>query len=275
MPRTSFGIGTPANTEFLNKVARPKISNVDDDGNIPLLDNSAFSATPGTVVFDFYNYADAFRTVVAPSGGLNVFVRSATFLMPDNVTQNFAAVTVAVPDNSISFVWRDITGTLRVTNTQPTYGSISSVVTTASGVITSIVDRRFDFVIAPQASSVSIFGGTSQTDVTLSPGVNTLTGVIECRNFTCPASSSILITGSLIIRASGNVTISGNVTTGPNPIAGVGRENVSLGGSTYSGLFITENYNPNFSGKPIKSRQKKHRPSRAIPSHSFNSYYTF
>jgi hypothetical protein len=64
---------------------------------------------------------------------------------------------------------------------------------------------------------LAVFGGTSKIDKTTTNG-EVLTGVLECRNFTVPASTSVSILNSLTIRASGRVTIEGTINTANNPV---------------------------------------------------------
>ena len=69
---------------------------------------------------------------------------------------------------------------------------------------------RYDYVSLPRLDRYPVFGGTSTVDYT--PANNdAVGGLIECRNFTVPLGTTLLLRSDTTIRASGVVTILGTI----------------------------------------------------------------
>lgn len=257
MARTTFTTSTPITSEFLNKVARPRISTVDDDGVIAPITNAGLDNQPGSLLYDFYDYVDSLAVIPNPQGGLSVIVKGGTVRKTDNDMSIVAENVRSVPDNSVSFVWIDFNAQVQVTSMRPTLGAILARVTTVNGQVTAIQDLRVTTAILPQAALIPSFGGQSQTDFIINPNTTVdLSGIVECRNFFLPANSTLRINGdSLYIRASGNVDIRGTVNTLYAPLVPI--TNITrLGGSN-----IAVNLSLGFSnivtaGNSVRSRKK-------------------
>ena len=214
MPRTNFGFGTPITPEFLNKVAYPKITGLSEDGHLDLITNSQLSNQPGQVLFDLYDNINRLSGSRFGVSGLVVTIRGARVLSPAGEIQVIETQNVNIPDNSINWVWLDHTGTYRVTNFNPPSGVRSCRVSTGSGQITQIVDLRYDYIWLPNPATLDVFGGSATSDYIVAANTTiSLSGVVNCRNFVLPASSTIDVTGFLTIRASGSTEISGTIRT--------------------------------------------------------------
>jgi hypothetical protein len=215
MARSNFGTGSPITSTFLNKVARPQISALDEDGHIPLLDNTSFLNQSGVVSYDFYNLVDRLQSHQAVGGGLNLYVHGVTIQKPDGLPVAIPATTLTLPDNQVSFVYADPTG-FKVSSTNPPSGVRSARVTTGSGQITNVEDLRYDYLWIPNVQGLAVFGGTSVTDITCTNG-QVIRGTVECRDFTVPLGVTVSIDREVVIRASRDVTILGTVNTLSNP----------------------------------------------------------
>lgn len=249
MPRSNFGVGSPITSQFLNKVARPQISSLDEDGHLPLLDNAAFRNESGVVGYDFYNLVDRFQSHVAPSGGLNLYVHGGTLQAPNGLPVVIAATTLVLPDNRVSFVYVDPDG-IKVSATNPPAGIRSARVTTGSGQIVSVQDLRYDYLWIPNVQGLSVFGGTSTTDLICTNG-QVLRGTIECRDFTVGSGITVTIDRECVIRASRDVLIQGVVNTATNPVSFGATTSGALGtttGSVSSNVLGSEYPNPIGSG---------------------------
>ena len=262
MPRTNFGHGTPITPEFLNKIARPRIDGLDEDGSLPLITNANFQNAPGNVVYDFYNYVDRGGVIRDVSGGLNIYVNSSVVLAPDNSVITIPARVFNLPDNTITWVSavRSVGGLeYVVTPTAPPTGVRLARVTTGSGQVISIQDMRYDFPWLPTVSAIATFGGSSPVDYTVPPGqTQILSGVIECRNFLLPVNSTIQVRGSLTIRASGTVQLFGQVITASRPIQWQSKYYETVGGGNTAGSYTLSSEFPDPSG--VGNRWREPRP---------------
>lgn len=263
MPRTNFGHGTPISPEFLNKIARPRIDGLDEDGSLPLITNSNFQNAPGNVVYDFYDYVDRGGVIRDVSGGLNIYVNSSVILGPDNTVITIPARVFNLPDNTITWVSavRATTGNgleYVITSSAPPTGVRLARVTTGSGQVISIDDMRYDYPWLPTVSAIATFGGSSPLDYTVPAGqTQILSGTIECRNFLLPINSTIQIRGSLTIRASGTVQLLGQVTTASNPLPWNSRYYASVGGGNTAGSYTLASALPNPQGVGNRWRDQR------------------
>ena len=265
MPRTTFTTSTPITSEFLNKVARPRIGTVDDDGVIAPITNAGLDNQPGSLLYDFYDYVDSLAVVSNPQGGLSVIVKGGTVRKTDNDMAIVAENVRSVPDNSVSFVWIDFNAQVRVTPMRPTFGAILARVTTVNGRDTSIQDLRVTVTILPQPNLIPSFGGQSQTDYVIPANTTVnLSGLIECRNFFLPANSTLRINGeSLYIRASGNVDLLGTVNTLYRPLTPI--QNITrIGGTTVAANLSLGFTVVNSSANSVRSRKKNNSYSGAL-----------
>ncbi len=256
--RTNFTTSTPITSEFLNKVARPRISTLDDDGAIPPITNEGLANTPGNVLYDFYDFVDQFAVLNNIAGGLSVTVKGGAVRLPDGSNLTVSQSNVAVPNNTVSFISIGSNGSIQATTIRPTYGYTLARVTTLNGVVTLIDDLRVNQTISPQANTVDTFGGINQIDYTVAPNTTVnLSGAIECKNFILPSNSTIRVEGALVIRASGNVDILGTVTTSPNTNAFLPFQDGIYGGGNYAITYASGSTNSiPVGGNPIRSRRR-------------------
>jgi hypothetical protein len=211
MARTSFGFGTPIESDFLNAVAYPKITGLPEDGHLDLLTNANFLNQPGNVVYDFYRYVEALLGEPDTSGGLNFAIKGFRFLRSDGTVQTVADQTITLFNNLVNYVWFNSAGLVQITANPPTDFSVQCAkVTTGSGQITSVTDLRYDYVSLPRMDRYPIFGGTATSDYTTTNN-EVIGGLIECRNFTVPAGITVLLRSDTTIRASGDVVINGTI----------------------------------------------------------------
>lgn len=256
MPRTNFTTSTPITSEFLNKVARPRISTVDDDGAISPLTNADLANTPGSLQFDFYSLASALQVVQSPLGGLSVLIKGGTVRKSDGLAVRLSDTTLPVPNNTVSVVWVDQQATIQVTSTRPQIGAVLATVTSVNGAITSIADDRVSVDIRPRTNIIDVFGGQSQTDYIVPASTDVvLSGSIDCRNFVLPQTSRIFIRGNLTIRASGTVDLFGNILTQyfQNAVPAV---NMIIGGMTFRQTQYFGDPTIDSSGYPVRGKRR-------------------
>ncbi len=265
MPRTNFTTSTPITSEFLNKVARPRISTVDDDGAISPLTNADLDNSPGSLLFDFYSLASALQVVQGNAGGLSITVKGGTVRRTDGTSLRISDTTLSVPNNAVSFVWVDSVGTIQVTPNRPNIGAVLATITTVNGSITNIADDRVNIEVRPRTTIIGVFGGQSTEDYIIPANTTqVLTGSIECRNFILPASSSIQVRENLTIRASGDVNIFGNITSfyASNPIP---QFDATLGGGTFHSAVQTGEQTVDSVGYAIRSvRRTRFYPGNLV-----------
>jgi hypothetical protein len=256
MPRTNFGSGTPITSEFLNAVGYPKITGLALDGHLDLLTNANFQNTPGNVVYDFYADADQLKASVDVSGGLNVKVNGTRLLMPNGEVVIVPTTVVAVPNNQVTYIYLDELGVIRQSSTNPPAASRSARVTTGSGQITSIEDLRSKSLWLPNVAALAVFGGNSTQDIVTGNGDVVMGGVVNCRNFTVPTTSNVLIDRYLTIRASGKVTILGSIETRVEPVVFAGLGSFKVGHGTGASAVLIGTNSIDRLGRVVQDRQK-------------------
>ena len=256
MARTSFGAGSPITPEFMNAVGYPKITGLPLDGHLDLLNNGNFDQAPGNVVYDFYDLANRLRSTKDAAGGLTLRIEGGTILSPNGSRVSIPAQTTNLPNNQISFVSFDSSGSLRVTPFNPPSGVRSARVTTGSGQITSIEDLRYDYLWTPNVNALAVFGGNSMVDYIAPPGITVLSGVLNCRDFVVGASSIIEVDRTLTVRASGTTSIQGTIRTRTNPVPFEGFGKPTLGLTTGQDVFTIKGKPPSNLGVPVTNRDK-------------------
>lgn len=155
--------------------------------------------------------------LVTAGSGLNVNVASGIVTIGAGTTVSLTATTIAVPDNSTSYVYIGSAGVVAVTSRLPAVGMSLAKVVTSAGVITSITDTRALSLRSVRVDPLSslVFGGQSSTDKVCTAGESLNDGLYYYRDFTVPAGVSITVNGYALIKCSGKVNIAGTITVTP------------------------------------------------------------
>lgn len=227
MPKTVFGNGTEVSSAWFNAQQNLLFDGLDLDGHQPQLTDSALSNALGNLKPDWTTFKNAFS--VTAGTGLSINVVGGIFTNSQDLPIAVASSGLAVSASSLSYVWISDSGVVTTGLSLPVIAFPIAAVTTSPSAITQIQDLRPRFKFGPQTRSIAVFGGRSSVDIVYSANA-TVDGVVNCRNFTLNAGSTITCaTGFLKIVASGIVTINGAINIA-SPIGG---------GSSFNGGVVT------------------------------------
>lgn len=207
MPKTNFSPGTIVTSAFLNAINNLVFrENPDNDGEIPLIEDTSLSNAPGNIKPQWAAFRDSLQ--VSENTGLAVSIAAGAALLPDRTIQTISPQTLVLPDNTTVFVYIDRDGSIASGERVPTTCLVLAEVSTSLGSIASITDMRPRFIVAPRQESVKVLGGggdegalTITADTTLSQGEYYLSSLTIAAGVTVtiPAMARFFVSGDVQI----------------------------------------------------------------------------
>lgn len=154
---------------------------------------------------------------VSVESGLTLRYQSGAVRVPDGSQFSLVGGLVSAPDNSTSYVYVDINGTVFCAVNVPVQRLVLAKVITVAGQVSSLEDWRSLALraVQPLGTSIKVFGGSSTADKVCSQGEIFDLGFYYFRDFTVPAGVSITVDKWARIFCSGVVNILGTVNVTP------------------------------------------------------------
>lgn len=220
MAKTTFAAGTEVDPAFLNALNNISFVEVpDNDGELPLITDAMMSAAAGNLKPEWQAFRDSLKPSIGT--GLAVNYLGGVIVLPNNTNFTVPAGTVAVPNDSTSYVYATATGAIEASTSPPTIRLDIATVIATSGVISSLTDTRPRFRVQPRPDAIKVLGGTGGGgDVTFSTNTTLSDGIYYYRNLTVNAGVTLTIDGYAEIYCSGTVAINGIVNVSPLLLGG-------------------------------------------------------
>lgn len=218
--KTVFVPGSIVTSEFLNLVNNPFFSDTASDGSIPKITWSDLSDAPGEIVADWAAFRGAFE--VSINAGLTVTVAAGVLSLPTLAPVAYPEVNYLLPDDTISYLYFDVTGTLSDNTVRPSIGYVIAKVTTSSGSVTNIEDYRPIAITATRPELTRCFGGQGSEGVVILSNPTDLTGDHYFESLVIDPGVTVTAEGYCHIRVAGSVTISGQIIVNPRTPGGAG-----------------------------------------------------
>jgi hypothetical protein len=189
-------------------------------GHRDKLEDVELSDAPGQIK-DRFAILDGGLRVTAASA-LNVAVSAGVAIDANGNAVTIGSQQVLCANNATGFIFLTASGTVAYSTSPPVVRKLLARVVTVGGVVSTVTDLRSPGFpnIAPIASSVKTFGGSSTTDIVCTNGQVFNEGMVNCRNFTVPSGVTITIDKFCKLFASGNVLIQGTVNVDPASYGG-------------------------------------------------------
>lgn len=197
MPKTTFGSGTIVTPAWFNAQQNLIFDDQDLDGHQAKLTDDALSDSSTSIKSRFSAIADEFLVTI--QSGLYIRVEAGIFKNANQEIFNISPTVLLTQDNIENYVYLASDGTLTVSPIHPAGTLLLAVVTTSSGTISSISDRRARFIEPPGATSdVGDFGNAiatlqfvKQSLLTVFFGVNVPTFTFNSQSFSWTSGQAI------------------------------------------------------------------------------------
>lgn len=213
MAKTTFAPGVVISSAFLNAINNPVFDGADLDGHYPPITNADLDTNSGSILSEWNAFKDNF--LVTADSGTTVIVSAGSLLTPTGSTLSLPLTSVALPDNTNSYVYVDTDGIVSYSSELPGISYLLALVTTSSGTVSNITDLREDSYVKPLTSLNYSFGGLGGEGPKTINVLTDITGDKYYKNFTLNTGVTATAEGYSHLYVAGSVLIEGTITVNP------------------------------------------------------------